>query len=557
MQLRRFSARLVPICAAVFVAASPAFAQETALVNMLWKKGVVSDQEARDIEAAELAEYNTTAAGKIILASSISKITVYGDLRLRYELRDGSTPAGATGNGGALLTHGDSQDDNRWRYRVRVGMRGNLSDDFFFGLRLSTNPTNNRSGNVTFGHSDSAGPFGKDQGLPALDMVYLGWHATDDITLIGGQMPNPLYTTDLVWDDNINPAGAAEKWDHVFDGNWDAFATAGQFVYQAGGGNGVTNTLGGPVNFSNTFMYVEQAGFRFNFDATTFFKAAATLYTYSGTVGTSPNTSVAGLYATNPLNLAAPNQNPSFYNGPFVGAASAPTTNVSGINDLAVVEFPMEYDFRIGPGAGEKTFGSASAGWTLPVRVFGDFAYNLQASQRADQARAAIAGAEAQNYVGSHGTGNSGVTLPVSVPTGAGLTAADVQTNQLTFQSPGFQGALQSGKELLDQTAYQVGVEVGDLKKKGDWDARVYWQSVGYYALDPNLVAETFNGATNLQGVVVAVSREWTDGLTSTVTYAHADPVNRKMTTPNINQDLTLGTIRDYNLLQADLTWKF
>jgi hypothetical protein len=566
MQLRNVIGGLVAPYVAVTIAASPIHAQDTALLDALVKKGVLSDREAQDIEAQDQKEYNTTAASKITLSPSIKNITFYGDLRLRYELRDGSTPAGATGIGGALLTHGDSEDDDRWRYRLRFGVRGNLYDNFFFGLRLSTNPTNNRSGNVTFGHSDAAGPFGKDQSLLAVDEVYLGWHATNDITLTGGQMPNPLYTTNLVWDDNINPAGAAEQWNHTFDGNWEAFATASQFIYQAGNGNGITNTVGGTTNFSNTFMYAEQAGFKYNFDKDTFFKGAATFYTYSGTVGTSPTTSVASLYSTTPINLAAPNQNPSYYNGPFVGAASAPTTNVSGINDLAVLEIPMEFDFKIGPGAHKSIPGDAKdmknldpepTGWVVPIRIFADLAHNFQADERADEARDAIEAAEAQNFVGSRGAGNSGVTLPVSVTTGAGLTAADARTNRLTFASPTFQGALNSGKGFLDQSAYHVGIEAGELKKKGDWDGKVYWQSTGYYALDSNLVAETFNGATNLEGVVVAVSHDWADGLSSTLTYAHADPVNGQMATPNINQDLTLDNIHGYNLFDADLTWAF
>ncbi len=566
MQLRNFIGGLVTLYATAAISASPVHAQDSALLGALVKKGVLSDQEAQDIEAQDQKEYNTTAASKITLSSSIKSITFYGDLRLRYELRDGSTPAGATGTGGALLSHGDSEDLNRWRYRLRVGVKGNLYDNFFFGFRLSTNPTNDRSGNVTFGHSDGAGPFGKDQSLLAIDEVYLGWHATDDITLIGGQMPNPLYTTSMVWDDNINPAGAAEEWDHKFDENWEAFATVGQFVYQAGNGSGVTNTIGSTTNFSNTFMYAEQAGFKYNFDKDTFFKGAATFYTYSGTVGTTPGTSVANLYSTSPVNLAAPGQSPSYYNGPFVGAASAPTTNESGINDLAVLEVPMEFDFKIGPGlhklaAGDskdvKNLDLGSTGWEVPIRIFGDFAYNFQAGARADQARDAIQDAEAQNVVGSHGAGNSGVTLPVSVTTGAGLTAANVATNNQTFDSPTFQGVLDSGKALLDQSAYQVGIEAGELKKKGDWDGKIYWQSTGYYALDANLVPETFNGATNLEGVVVSVSHEWTDGLSSTLTYAHADPVNGKMATPTINQDLTLGDIHNYNLFQADLMWAF
>jgi hypothetical protein len=544
VKLKNIIFGIVALCVVAFMPTTPVHAQDSALLDALVKKGVLSDQEAEDVRASEEKDYAMTGASKISLASSIKTITFYGDLRLRYEMRDGTTPAGFTGSGGAHLTSGDSEDDNRWRYRLRFGVKGELYDNFFYGIRAATNPNYDRSGNVTFGHSDAAGPFGKDQSLLALDMVYLGWHATSDFTLTGGQMPNPLYTTNLVWDDNLNPAGAAEQYDHTF-GDVEAFATAGQFVYQAAAGNGFTNGLGSGSSFSNTFMFAEQAGFKYKFDDNTFFKAAATFYTYSGSAGNG-STTVAGLYSTTPLALAAPNNSPSFFNGPFVGAASAPVTNVSGINDLAVLETPMEFDFKIGPGvhmaaSGDpKDMTETKTGWELPMRIFGDFAYNFEADQRADQARAAI------NAVGT-GTGNVGVTAPGGAAANAAL-----------INSPTFQGVLNSGKGFLDQAAYQVGVEAGQLKKKGDWDGKLYWQSTGYYAVDPNLVdADIFNAATNMQGAIVSVSHNWTDGLSSTLRYAYAMPVNNKMATPNVNQDLQLGDIKEYNLFQADLMWKF
>lgn len=497
-----------------------------ALLDLMVKKGMITQEEAGDV-AAEISkdEEQNISASKIKINQGIQSVELFGDVRLRYEMREGATPAGATGSGGALLGHNDSETMNRWRYRLRFGIRGDLYDNFFYGIRAATNPNYDRSGNVTFGHSDAAGPFGKDQSLIALDMVYLGWHATSDLTLIGGQMPNPLYTTNLVWDDNLNPAGAAEQWKHDF-GDYEVFATAGQFVYQAASGNGITNTIGGSSDFDNTFMYVEEVGFKYKFDENTSFKAAAAFYSYSGTQGTSA-TSVAGLYSTSPLNLAAPNQSPSFFNGPFVGAASAPTTNVSGINDLAILEFPMEFDFKA---------------WNIPMRFFGDFAYNLEASQRANAARGAIDG-----ITGNASTGNVGVT-------GAGTIAG----NNALVNSPSFQGVLHSGKGLLDQAAYQVGYEIGQLKKKGDWDGKIYWQSTGYYAVDPNLVdADIFNAATNMQGAVVSLAYNWTDGVSSTIRYGYAMQVNDQLATPNVNQDLQLGTIQHYSLLQLDLMWKF
>jgi hypothetical protein len=540
--------------------------QDHALLDALVQKGVLTNREAGEIEAKDQKDYDSTAASKISLSSSIKSITFYGDLRLRYEQRTGSIANGSAITPTGTFSHGDSEDLSRWRYRLRFGMKGTLYDNFFFGIRAATNPNYDRSGNVTFGHSDAAGPFGKDQSLPGIDQVYLGWHATSDFTLTGGQMPNPFYTTSMVWSEDLNPAGAAEQYDHTFDNNLEVFATAGQFVYQAAAGNGVVNGIGGSTSNYTTFLYGEQVGLKYNFSKDTYVKAGASIFTYSGTKGSSITT-VGGLYSDTPLNLSntgantstgavtvtgQENNSPSFFNGPFVGAADAPISNVSGINDLAVVEFPVEFDFKIGPGVHSssapvdpKDVKDASApeettGWSVPMRIFGDFAYNLEANERADAARTAI------ESIGA-GTGNVGVTAPGTAAGNAALIA-----------SPTFQGVLNSGKGFLDQAAYQVGIEAGQLKKKGDWDGRLFWQSTGYYAVDPNLIdADIFNAATNMEGVVVSVAHNWTDGLTSTVRYAYASPVNGRLATPNVNQDLQIGDIRQYNLFQADLMWKF
>ena len=61
------------------------------MLNALVKKGVLSDQEAKEIMTQDKKAYDSTAAHKIKLASSIKNITFYGDLRLRYELSDGVT----------------------------------------------------------------------------------------------------------------------------------------------------------------------------------------------------------------------------------------------------------------------------------------------------------------------------------------------------------------------------------------------------------------------------------------------------------------------------------
>src|SRR5207244_12010132 len=82
-----------------------------------------------------------------------------------------------------------------------------------------------RSTNVTFCDDTSTtsgssttinGPFAKNSDGINVGQAYLGYKGFRDITLTGGKMPNPIITTLMVWDADINPEGAAEQWKHSF-----------------------------------------------------------------------------------------------------------------------------------------------------------------------------------------------------------------------------------------------------------------------------------------------------------------------------------------------------
>src|SRR5208282_784001 len=129
---------------------------------------------------------------------------------------------------------GGNIDLRRMRYSVRVGLRGEVLDDFYYGLRLETG-ANPRSSFTTFGTSASGtpyqGPFGKSTAGINLGQAYIGWHPWNWLDVTAGKMPNPLYVTPLVWNSNINPEGAAEHLKYTV-GDADFFANLGQFIYQ-------------------------------------------------------------------------------------------------------------------------------------------------------------------------------------------------------------------------------------------------------------------------------------------------------------------------------------
>src|SRR4029077_2709238 len=179
-------------------------AQDTgALLDLLVRKKLITDQEAEEVRAELTKESATTSAGKWKLSTPITELELYGDARFRYEIRNGQNLSD------------DTLQRNRERYRLRLGLRGILADDWFFGVRLETN-TSPRSTNVTFGDESSGGPFAKGSDGINVGQAYLGYKGFKDITLIGGRMPNPLVSTFMVRDPDINPEGLAEQWKHTF-----------------------------------------------------------------------------------------------------------------------------------------------------------------------------------------------------------------------------------------------------------------------------------------------------------------------------------------------------
>src|SRR4029077_1947183 len=200
------------------------------------------------------------SAEKWKLSPWLTELELFGDLRLRYEYRGGRLPDQFQfGQDHA----NDWQERERERYRIRIGLRGTVLDDWFFGVRLETSP-NARSTNVTYGDDTSpsspggGGPFAKGSDGIFVGQAYGGYKGFPGFTFTAGRMPNPFVNTRMVWDDDINPEGLAEQWKHTFtigggaaepvsyskDGKnvappppseplvkIDVFANFGQFVY--------------------------------------------------------------------------------------------------------------------------------------------------------------------------------------------------------------------------------------------------------------------------------------------------------------------------------------
>src|SRR4029077_4852827 len=245
---------------------------------------------------------------------------------------------------------------------------------------------------------------------------------------------------------DISPEGLAEQWKHTFvfggeappppsyskDGKAvlapkppepflkiDVFANFAQFVYDDSnpenplGARSTTTANGTKQLVPNTdaFLLAWQIGAKFDFPHILYFQLAPTLYNYTGNGDT--------------FNIHYQGGDPNLTN------ADSMAQNQTGINSLLVLDIPVEIGWKA---------------WNIPMRVFGDFAVNFEADDRANAAGHPANGS--QRY------------------------------------------------------AYQVGLGVGQLKAKNDWQIDVWYQQQEQYSLDPNLIDDDITqGQLNMHGV--------------------------------------------------------
>ena len=480
------------VAALTACAAQSAHAQSPVddLLDKLQQKGILTPEEADKLKAENASQQtnivNELPASKWKLADSIKSMGLYGDFRLRYEYR---------GVDNALGMYPNTFYRERMRYALRFGLRGDLFDDFSYGLRLETS-NNPRSPWDTFGNNTTGGnvtPSDKNTSGIFLGQAFLNWHPEPWFEMTVGRMPQPLYTTPMVWDSDINPEGAFEKFKYTV-GPVDIFADFGQFDY-----SNPTSAATSPTG--DTFLLTWQAGANVHLNKDMSFKVAPMLYTYAGKgTGNGLNTDFVG-QGLNGANVGVP------------GGANVAGYNQQGVNDLLILEVPAEFDFKIS---------------NLQARFFGDFAYNLEGSERAKDA---------------------------------------YQANPAAF--PGMNGPA-SGEDIAYQVGFGIGsagpvygptqgLAYGSTSKKHTWEARVYWQHIEQYALDVNLIdSDFFEGRGNLQGVFSAFSYSFKDAIIGTVRYGYADRINSNLGTGGNNLDIPgINPIKNYNILQLDLTWKF
>ena len=452
-----------------------------ALLDALVKKGVLSDQEAEDIRASAAKEYAQTPAGRLSISDHITNLKLYGDARFRFEYLDEKPENQTLGATSGLGNHATTTERNR--YRVRVGADYTFTDNFKAGFELESSSAND-SANQTFGGGYNK--FSINVGL-----LYLQYKPVDWLTLTGGKQRNPIYTTDLTWDPDINPEGGSEvaSWTFPVDfgsdstpasrdpkdvkaisapvsGSNESFTIgliAFQGIYADNSENAATPTNGtGLADRTDIWQFVEQVPVQFNFDKSTFIKVVPGFTSYMGGGNSNGSGSVGG-----PVSAAG--------GGTFGGGDALGFVGPHATDHLQVFSAPGEFDWKL---------------WNLPFRAYWDFDLNTEGKARIQDV-----------YLGNNG----GLTTP-GLPTVA-LNAANAR-------------AQQENQDLGDNVAWLAGLQVGVNKKKGDWSIKADYRQVGLGAVDPNLNDSDWGSSfLNQQGVKVSSTYNFTDFLTGTLSY--------------------------------------
>src|ERR1700741_3534478 len=186
--------------------AAGARADDTALLDVLVKKGILTKSEAEKLEAEVSKEPVTQGpqGPNIKIGDWVQELDLYGDIRFRdYYQKDEAQlpkPPGAT-------AYDQNIQRQRIRFRLRLDATFRLADNFFGGVELST--SDNKDGATTNATYTS----GFDNYNIYISRAFIGWAPIDGLTFVIGKQNNPFYATELNWASDVGPTGLVERID--------------------------------------------------------------------------------------------------------------------------------------------------------------------------------------------------------------------------------------------------------------------------------------------------------------------------------------------------------
>ncbi len=207
-------------------------------INVSYVPETVRAQIKEEVKAEVMAsakQEGLVAPG--VLPKWMDGLELTGDFRARYQYENFDKDNfpffpdlnQIISDGGAPLklppSMNSTQDRGRMRYHALLGVNAQISKQVKFGLRLGSGDA---PGIVSTNRT--LGDFFAHDGV-YIDRAYVELRPVDQVALVAGRMPNPFYSTDMMWDGDVNPEGAVLVANHKI-GPARLFATGGYFPMQ-------------------------------------------------------------------------------------------------------------------------------------------------------------------------------------------------------------------------------------------------------------------------------------------------------------------------------------
>jgi Putative porin len=515
---------LVAIAALIVSTSIMANAQskaDQALLDALVRKGVLTEKEATEISAETANEVTTPPpGGQIKIGSWVNELRLSGDLRIRNQW-DQRTPM--------ILTNPKlgSQDENiprdRWRFRLRLAADFVLQGNFFGGVMLST--SDNRAADT----KNATYTGGYDNYNIYISRAFMGWNPTPGLTFIVGKQANPFYTTDLIYDPEIDPTGLVERIDFdklfnlsfrepvVADGkeskasvlppapasgvSLELALIAAQFIFENNNADsGNTQLKWDAYQFQQQLLARLHIG-----DKLTVTFAPGLL---------ADNDAAVGATAVGPNGTLVPPTTTSFNGGaPLNNTQAFPVTQ----RDLFILLAPGDITYKI---------------FNKPLALYWDFAYNTLGNDRFNKDYGPLF--SNYFYVGKSAT-------------------------------PSFSDRVQPS--LSDNLAWLVGLRFGANNKAGDFSISADYRQVGISSIDPNINSTNFALSNlNSEGWEFNAAYNFTDFLTGVLTFYYSEALTKNLyggfATGNVpgvtsTQQWPIARDRRDMVFQANLLMKF
>ena len=181
-------------------------AAQAGVVRVQYVPESVKREIREQIRQEVVAQAKTERWGEVnAVPDWVERLKWEGDLRVRQQsefFADGNAAPAFFQASGVGLSN-TSEDRDRMRVRARLGLTAMATHNLSGGLRITTGNTGDPvSTNQTLGTSANKYSL-------VLDRAFIRYQPLDWLSVSGGRLPNPFFSSDLVWDDDLNFEGIA------------------------------------------------------------------------------------------------------------------------------------------------------------------------------------------------------------------------------------------------------------------------------------------------------------------------------------------------------------